>query len=155
MPPANGAEALPTGAEIRSLGGRGPFAVVCANGGRAAELPGTWSASIEWLVGRIAPRFPALRFVELRYRVRSWKRLDLCVEDALAAIDAAGAARTLLNPDPPDAPAHSTREGRAMQATTTDREAPTCAADDRKDPDDADTGTFDLAELWRDLGGSD
>ena len=96
MPPAKLAQALPTGAEIRSFGSPGPFAVVCANGGRAAELPGTWSASIEWLVGRLAPRFPELRFVELRYRVRSWKRLDLCVEDALAAIDAAGAERTLL-----------------------------------------------------------
>jgi dienelactone hydrolase len=96
MPPAKVAEALPTGAEIRSSGSPGPFAVVCANGGRAAELPGTWSASIEWLVGRLAPRFLELRFVELRYRVRSWKRLDLCVEDALAAIDAAAAERTLL-----------------------------------------------------------
>jgi dienelactone hydrolase len=89
-------EALSTGAEIRSTGGAGPLAVVCANGGRAAELPGTWSASIEWIVGRLAPSFPELRFVELRYRVRSWKRLDLCVEDALAAIEAAGAGRTLL-----------------------------------------------------------
>ncbi len=96
MPASQVPKALPTGAEIRSTGGRGPFAVVCANGGRAAELPGTWSASIEWLVGRVAPQFPDLRFVELRYRIRSWKRLDLCVEDALSAIDAAGAERTLL-----------------------------------------------------------
>jgi pimeloyl-ACP methyl ester carboxylesterase len=88
--------ALPTGAEIRSSGGAGPFAVVCVNGGRAAEVPGTWSASIEWLVGRLVPRFPELRFVEVRYRIRSWKRLDLCVEDALAALEAAGGERTLL-----------------------------------------------------------
>jgi pimeloyl-ACP methyl ester carboxylesterase len=96
MPPSHLAEVLPTGAEIRSTGAPGSFAVVCANGGRAAEVPGTWSASIEWLVRGLAPRFPELRFVELRYRVRSWKRLDLCVEDALAAVDAAGAERTLL-----------------------------------------------------------
>ena len=96
MPASQVPQALSTGAEIRSSGPRAPFAVVCANGGRAAELPGTWSASIEWLVGRLAPRLPGARFVELRYRVRSWKRLDHCVEDAVAAIDAAGAERTLL-----------------------------------------------------------
>jgi pimeloyl-ACP methyl ester carboxylesterase len=59
-------------------------------------VPGTWSASIEWLVGRLALAFPALRFAEVRYRVKSWKRLDLCVEDTLAAIEAAGGERTLL-----------------------------------------------------------
>ncbi len=85
-----------TGAEIRAAGGDGALAVVCANGGQAAEVPGTWSASLEWLVGRLTPRFPDVRFVELRYRVKSWKRLDWCVEDALAAIEAARAERTLL-----------------------------------------------------------
>jgi pimeloyl-ACP methyl ester carboxylesterase len=89
-------ERLSTGAEARFSGGDGPLAVVCANGGQAAEVPGTWSASIEWLVRRLAPRFPDLRFVELRYRVKSWKRLDLCVEDAGAAIAAARGSRTLL-----------------------------------------------------------
>ena len=87
---------LPTGAEARFSGQHGRLAVVCANGGRSAEVPGTWSASIEWLVGRLAPLFPDLRFAELRYRVKSWKRLDLCVEDALAAIEASGAERVLL-----------------------------------------------------------
>lgn len=72
------------------------MAVVCANGGQPRELEGTWSASIEWLVRGLVPSFPGLRFVELRYRVRSWRRLDLCVEDLLAAIDASGAERTLL-----------------------------------------------------------
>jgi pimeloyl-ACP methyl ester carboxylesterase len=70
--------------------------VVCANGGQAAQVPGTWSASIEWLVRRLAPSFADLRFGEVRYRVKSWKRLDLCVEDAVAAVVAAGAERTLL-----------------------------------------------------------
>ena len=87
---------LPTGADARFSGQHGRLAVVCANGGRSAEVPGTWSASIEWLVGRLAPLFPDLRFAELRYRVKSWKRLDLCVEDALAAIEAARAERVLL-----------------------------------------------------------
>jgi dienelactone hydrolase len=87
---------LSSGAEARLWGEEAPFAVVCANGGQAREVPGTWSASIEWLVRRLAPAFPDLRFVELRYRVKSWKRLDLCLEDVLAAIDASGAASTLL-----------------------------------------------------------
>jgi len=69
---------------------------VCVNGGQADEVEGTWSASLEWLVRRLAPRFPALRFAEVRYRVKSWRRLDWCVEDALAAIEAAAGRRTLL-----------------------------------------------------------
>ena len=87
---------LPTGAEIRLRGPAGGPAVVCVNGGQAAEVPGTWSATIEWLVDRLAPTFPELRFAEVRYRVKSWNRLDLCVEDTLAAISAVGAAQTLL-----------------------------------------------------------
>ena len=59
-------------------------------------MPGTWSASIEWLVRGLAPRFPDLRFAEVRYRVKSWNRLDLCVEDVLAAIGASRARGGLL-----------------------------------------------------------
>jgi len=70
--------------------------VICVNGGQRAEFEGTWSASLEWLVRRLAPRFPELGFAEVRYRVKSWKRLDLCVEDARAAIRETGAPRTLL-----------------------------------------------------------
>ena len=66
------------------------------NGGQSAQVPGTWSASIEWLVGRLAPEFPRLRFAEVKYRVKSWKRFDECVDDTLAAIDAAGGDCTLL-----------------------------------------------------------
>ena len=87
---------LATGAEGRSTGPAGGLAVVCVNGGQAGAVPGTWSASIEWLLDGLAARFPDLRFVEVRYRVKSWKRLDWCVEDALAAIDSAGAERVLL-----------------------------------------------------------
>jgi pimeloyl-ACP methyl ester carboxylesterase len=81
--------ALPTGAEARWTGTPGPRAVVCVNGGTAAEVPGTWSASVEWLVRRLAGHFPDLGFLEVRYRVKSWRRLELCVEDAGAAIAAA------------------------------------------------------------------
>lgn len=86
---------LATGAEMR-LTGRGPTAVVCVNGGQGAEVEGTWSASLEWLVGRLAPRFPELAFAEVRYRIKSWKRLDDCVADARAAVRETGAERTLL-----------------------------------------------------------
>src|SRR5215213_5096816 len=87
---------LPTGAEMRVTGEAGVAAVVCVDGGQAGQVEGTWSASLEWLVRRLAPRFPRLAFAEVRYRVKSWKRLDLCVEDARAAIDAVAAPRTLL-----------------------------------------------------------
>jgi pimeloyl-ACP methyl ester carboxylesterase len=83
---------LASGAEARWTNSGGRRAVVCVNGGTAAELPGTWSASIEWLVRSAAARLPELAFLEVRYRVKSWRRLDLCVEDAGAAIDAARAA---------------------------------------------------------------
>jgi dienelactone hydrolase len=59
-------------------------------------VEGTWSASLEWLVRRLAPRFPALAFAEVRYRIKSWQRLDLCIEDARAALAAIDADRTLL-----------------------------------------------------------
>ena len=84
--------ALATGAEARWTGIPGRCAVVCVNGGTAAEVPGTWSASLEWLVRVLAGRFPHLGFLEVRYRVKSWRRLDLCVEDGLAAITAARGA---------------------------------------------------------------
>jgi pimeloyl-ACP methyl ester carboxylesterase len=87
---------LSAGPEIRTTGPTGRAAVVCVNGGQRDEVKGTWSASLEWLVSRLAPRFPELGFVEVRYRIKSWNRLDWCIEDALAAIDSAGAERTLL-----------------------------------------------------------
>jgi len=90
-------ERLRTGAELRVTGPAEPTAaVVCVNGGQRSEVEGTWSASLEWLVRRLAPRFPSLAFGEVRYRIKSWKRLDACVEDALSAIEALGAGRTLL-----------------------------------------------------------
>jgi pimeloyl-ACP methyl ester carboxylesterase len=81
--------ALATGAEARWTGKPGRRAVVCVNGGTAAEVPGTWSASVEWLVRRLAARPPSLPFLEVRYRVKSWRQLDSCVADARAAIGVA------------------------------------------------------------------
>jgi dienelactone hydrolase len=88
---------IATGADVRVTNDVGAArAVVCVNGGQASEVEGTWSATLEWLVQRLAPRFPSLTFAEVRYRIKSWRRLDLCVEDARAAIDAVAAPRTLL-----------------------------------------------------------
>jgi dienelactone hydrolase len=73
--------------------------VVCVNGGSGRDAPGTWSASVEYVVRRVAPALPALGFAEVRYRVKSWNRLDQCIEDALEAVEAAarrGARRVLL-----------------------------------------------------------
>ena len=87
---------LSTGAEVRMHGGPRRLAVLCVDGGQANEVPGTWSASVEWLVRRLVPRFPELRFAEVRYRVKSWKRLDGCVADARAGIEALEADDVLI-----------------------------------------------------------
>jgi pimeloyl-ACP methyl ester carboxylesterase len=87
---------LSTGAELRVTGPTERLAVVCVNGGQGSEVEGTWSASLEWLVRRLAPAFPELGFAEVRYRIKSWKRLDWCVADARAAVVEAGAPRTLV-----------------------------------------------------------
>ena len=87
---------LPTGAELRLTGEPADHTVVCLSGGRAKELPGTWGSTLEWLALQLAPRYPGIRFAEVRYRIRSWRRLDLCVEDARAAIEATGPGRKLL-----------------------------------------------------------
>ena len=87
---------LSTGAELRLTGSVGDCAVICMNGGQSREVEGTWSASVEWLVRTLAPRLPELAFAEVRYRVKSWRRLESCVEDARAAVDEVGASRVVL-----------------------------------------------------------
>jgi dienelactone hydrolase len=87
---------LATGAELRVTGSTSECAVVCVNGGQAREVEGTWSASVEWLVQQLAPTLPELGFAEVRYRVKSWKRLESCVEDARAAVYEVGAPRVAL-----------------------------------------------------------
>lgn len=93
---SEGIARLATGAEMRITGPTERAVVVCVNGGQGGEVPGTWSASIEWLVRRLAPDFPELGFAEVKYRIKSWKRMDWCVADAIAAIDETAAPRTLL-----------------------------------------------------------
>jgi pimeloyl-ACP methyl ester carboxylesterase len=88
---------LASGAELRRTGPSAATAtVLCVNGGQSGEVEGTWSASLEWLVERLAPRFPALAFGEVKYRIKSWNRLDWCVQDAREAMDALGGDRMLL-----------------------------------------------------------
>jgi pimeloyl-ACP methyl ester carboxylesterase len=87
---------LASGAEMRVTGPTERAAVVCVNGGQGGEVEGTWSASIEWLVRQLAPRFPELGFAEVKYRIKSWKRLDWCVEDARAAVRETGTPRALM-----------------------------------------------------------
>ncbi len=86
---------IATGAEMR-VSGSGADIVLCVNGGGSAEVEGTWSASVEWLVERLTSRFPDVRFAEVRYRIKSWRRLDLCVADGQAALDALVPERTLM-----------------------------------------------------------
>jgi dienelactone hydrolase len=83
-------------AELRMHGPASGPAVICMNGGRAAAVEGPWSTSLEWLVARVAPRFPQLRFAEVKYRVKSWNHFDSCLEDARSAIERVDAERTLL-----------------------------------------------------------
>ena len=87
---------LATGAELRVSGSGRLGTVVCLGGGQAHETEGTWGASIEWLVRELSPRLPELAFAEVRYRIRSWRRLDACIEDAGAAIRESAGERTLL-----------------------------------------------------------
>jgi pimeloyl-ACP methyl ester carboxylesterase len=85
------ATVLPRGAEARVSNPGNGRAAVCVNGGAGREVPGTWSATLEWLVRRLAPAFPGLSFVEVRYRVKSWRKLDWCIEDCRDAIGLAAA----------------------------------------------------------------
>jgi dienelactone hydrolase len=81
---------------MRVTGAVDGTAVVCLGGGQQREVDGTWSATVEWLVEKLAPRLPQLGFAEVRYRVKSWRRLESCVEDARAAVYEIGAQRVAL-----------------------------------------------------------
>jgi pimeloyl-ACP methyl ester carboxylesterase len=87
---------LASGAEMRVTGTGSAGAVVCVNGGQEKEVPGTWSPTLEWLAERLAPCFSELAFCEVRYRIKSWRAFDLCVEDARAGVQEAPGDRVLL-----------------------------------------------------------
>jgi dienelactone hydrolase len=61
--------------------------VILLNGGSARAVPGTWSATSELLATELAPRFPQLAFVEVRYRLKTWNAIDSCMADGRAALD--------------------------------------------------------------------
>ena len=86
---------LSSGAEARLRNEAAPAAVVLVNGGTAKPVPGTWSSTSELLADELAPRFPGLAFVEVRYRLKTWKAFDSCTADARAALDFV-ARRSLL-----------------------------------------------------------
>jgi pimeloyl-ACP methyl ester carboxylesterase len=85
-------QTLPTGAQIRFTGRTDGIVALCVNGGTARELPGTWSPSAELLMRRCTPHLPDVGWAEVRYRVHSWRQLEMCIEDGRAALDAAAAA---------------------------------------------------------------
>ena len=89
---------LASGAAGRLTNPPGELAAIFVNGGTARPLPGTWSATSELLVTHLAPRFGDVRFVEVRYRVKTWKELPSCMDDAAAAAELAVAegARSCL-----------------------------------------------------------
>jgi dienelactone hydrolase len=82
---------LASGAEARVRNDGAPLWAILVNGGTAKHVPGTWSATSELLAVELAPRFPGVCFVEVRYRVKTWKELDSCLDDAAAALDLAQA----------------------------------------------------------------
>jgi dienelactone hydrolase len=89
--------ALTSGAIGRSRGPRDARVVVCLGGGVAKAVPGVWNTSLEWLADHLAPRHPEQGILEVRYRVRSWRDMRPCIEDAAAALDeaASGGARAV------------------------------------------------------------
>ena len=79
---------LSSGAEARIRNEDAPRAAILVNGGTGRSVPGTWSATSEWLSEKLAPRYPGIAFLEVRYRTKSWHELPSCMEDADAALDA-------------------------------------------------------------------
>jgi dienelactone hydrolase len=89
--------ALASGADARMRGPRDGRVAICLGGGVAGAVPGVWNASLEWLADHLESRRPQLGLLEVRYRIRSWRDLPRCIEDAAAALTAAvdGGARSV------------------------------------------------------------
>jgi dienelactone hydrolase len=84
--------ALPAGATLRlsrpvdELAGE---LIVLGLGGSAMRTaPPRWSASVTWLLGRLARDAPAFTYAELRYRDRNWRALAESMHDAREALAA-------------------------------------------------------------------
>ena len=87
---------LSSGAEARVRNEGADVAAVLVNGGTARAVPGTWSATSELLADELAPRFPDIAFVEVRYRVKTWNELASCMADAEAALELVQRASLLV-----------------------------------------------------------
>jgi pimeloyl-ACP methyl ester carboxylesterase len=89
---------LASGATGRIRGPRDGRVAICLGGGVAASVPGIWNASLEWLADQLAGRHPELGLLEVRYRIRSWRNMGPCIEDAAAAlaVAASGGAREIV-----------------------------------------------------------
>lgn len=87
---------LGTGAQARVRGPEGAPAVLLLDGGIRRAARGVWGPTPQVVADRLSPLLPGLRMIELRYRVRSYRRLDLCMEDARAAAALAGGAPLAL-----------------------------------------------------------
>jgi acetyl esterase/lipase len=80
-------EQLPSGAQVRLEGAENPaHLVVGLGGGVSRPLPGVWNPSIEWLARRLARCDESVACLEVRYRVRSWRSVETCVQDAREAV---------------------------------------------------------------------
>lgn len=85
-------EELDTGAHIRVRGPRADRVVLMVNGGVAKDAPGTWSATLEHLAAHLERRRPELGIAEVRYRIRSWRRHEMCIADGRSALEWLAAA---------------------------------------------------------------
>jgi pimeloyl-ACP methyl ester carboxylesterase len=83
---------LTSGATARTRGPGNGRVAICLGGGVAGAVPGVWNTSLEWLADHLEPRRPELGLLEVRYRIRSWRDMGPCIEDAAAALDAAAQA---------------------------------------------------------------
>jgi dienelactone hydrolase len=69
---------------LEELGGR---LVVLGLGGSVLRAAAPrWSASITWILRRLARDLPELAYAELRYRDRSWRAIGECMRDAREAL---------------------------------------------------------------------
>jgi len=80
--------ALPGGAALRVRGGgsRDAPSLLLLGGSTYRDATGVWSATAEWLAGRIHRERPGWAVAEVRYRYGSWRRLAAAAEDAHAAM---------------------------------------------------------------------
>lgn len=126
------------------LTGDGAAAVVCVNGGRAGEVEGTWSASLEWLVRRLAPQFPEIvfcrgAFVPLGHEPDETRGEDQCANRREEARRRSHRYRALLSRKRPDraarhgvkkpAPIRRERKGEGEQRKPAKYEGPRATDD--------------------------